>query len=162
MLLSDKLFGVDIPKKMLYLLIVMLITYCLLFSEYNYLILIVGCLIVAVKDVITFRNVCICYLAFTFGISIEFNSTFITLVAMVFSIVCMVYNKENIKYYALVALVFTCFMGVDLGIEHYQSKVSNELAIKEEKFATILENWADKDFYMQALEKDDVSSFVKN
>lgn len=162
MLLSDKLFGVDIPKKMLYLLIVMLITYCLLFSEYNYLILIIGCLIVAVKDVITFRNVCICYLAFTFGISIEFDLTFITLVAMVFSIVCMVYNKENIKYYALVGLVFTCFMGVDLGIEHYQSKVSNELSMKEEKFATILENWTDKDFYIQALEKDDVSSFVKN
>lgn len=162
MLLSDKLFGVDIPKKMLYLLMAMLITYCLLFTEYNYLILIVGYLIVAVKDVITFRNVCICYLAFTLGISIEFDLTFITLVAMVFSIVCMIYNKENIKYYALVGLVFTCFMVVDLGIEHYQSKAINELTIKEEKFATILENWTDKDFYMQALEKDDVSSFVKN
>lgn len=162
MLLSDKLFGFNIPKKMLYLLIGLLITYCIMFSEYNYLILTVGCLIVTIKDDINFRNVCICYLVFTLGISLEYNITFITLVAMGISIVCMVKDVENIKYYTLVCLVFVMFMLVDLGISNYKAKVSNELAIKEEKFATILDNWTNKDFYMQALEKDDVDSFVKN
>ena len=162
MLLSDKLFGFNIPKKMLYLLIGLLITYCLMYSEYNYLILTVGCLIVTIKDDINFRNVCICYLVFTLGISSEYNITFITLVAMGISLACMVRDVENIKYYTLVCLVFVMFMLVDLGISNYKAKVSNELAIKEEKFATIVENWTNKDFYMQALEKDDVDSFVKN
>lgn len=162
MLLSDRLFGFRIPKKMLYLLIGLLITYCIMFSEYNYLILTVGCLIVTIKDDINFRNVCICYLVFTLGISSEYNITFITLVAMGISIVCMVRDAKNIKYYTLVCLVFVMFMLVDLGISNYKAKVSNELAIKEEKFATIVENWTSKDFYMQALEKDDVDSFVKN
>lgn len=162
MLLSDRLIGFSIPKKMLYLLIGLLITYCVMFSEYNYLILTVGCLIVTIKDDINFRNVCICYLVFTLGISSEYNITFITLVAMGISIVCMVKDVENIKYYAIVCLVFVMFMLVDLGISNYKAKVSNELAIKEEKFATIVENWTSKDFYMQALEKDDVDSFVKN
>ena len=162
MLLSDKLIGFSIPKKMLYLLIGLLITYCIMFSEYNYLILTVGCLIVTIKDDINFRNVCICYLVFTLGISSEYNITFITLVAMGISIVCVVRDAKNIKYYTLVCLVFVMFMLVDLGISNYKAKVSNELAIKEEKFATILDNWTNKDFYMQALEKDDVDSFVKN
>ena len=162
MLLSDRLIGFSIPKKMLYLLIGILITYCLMYSEYNYLILTVGCLIVTIKDDINFRNVCICYLVFTLGISSEYNITFITLVAMGISLVCMVRDAKNIKYYTLVCLVFVMFMLVDLGISNYKAKVSNELAIKEEKFATILDNWTNKDFYMQALEKDDVDSFVKN
>lgn len=162
MLLSDKLIGFSIPKKMLYLLIGLLITYCIMYSEYNYLILTVGCLIVTIKDDINFRNVCICYLVFTLGISSEYNITFITLVAMGISIVCMVRDAKNIKYYTLVCLVFIMFMLVDLGVSNYKAKVSNELAIKEEKFATILDNWTNKDFYMQALEKDDIDSFVKN
>lgn len=162
MLLSDKLIGFSIPKKMLYLLIGLLITYCIMYSEYNYLILTVGCLIVTIKDDINFRNVCICYLVFTLGISSEYNITFITLVAMGISIVCMVRDAKNIKYYAIVCLVFVMFMLVDLGVSNYKAKVSNELAIKEEKFETIVENWTSKDFYMQALEKDDVDSFVKN
>ena len=162
MLLSDRLIGFSILKKMLYLLIGLLITYCIMYSEYNYLILTVGCLIVTIKDDINFRNVCICYLVFTLGISSEYNITFITLVAMGISLVCMVKDAENIKYYTLVCLVFVMFMLVDLGISNYKAKVSNELAIKEEKFATILDNWTNKDFYMQALENDDVDSFVKN
>lgn len=162
MLLSDKLIGFSIPKKMLYLLIGLLITYCIMYSEYNYLILTVGCLIVTIKDDINFRSVCVCYLVFTLGISSEYNITFITLVAMGISIVCMVRDVKNIKYYTLVCLVFVMFMLVDLGISNYKAKVSNELAIKEEKFATIVENWTSKDFYMQDLEKDDVDSFVKN
>lgn len=162
MLLSDKLIGFSIPKKMLYLLIGLLITYCIMYSEYNYLILTVGCLIVTIKDDINFRNVCICYLVFTLGISSEYNITFITLVSMGISLVCIVRDAKNIKYYTLVCLVFVMFMLVDLGIGNYKAKVSNELAIKEEKFATILDNWTNKDFYMQALEKDDVDSFVKN
>lgn len=162
MLLSDRLIGFSIPKKMLYLLIGLLIAYCIMYSEYNYLILTVGSLIVTIKDDINFRNVCICYLVFTLGISSEYNITFITLVAMGISLVCMVRDAKNIKYYTLVCLVFVMFMLVDLGISNYKAKVSNELAIKEEKFATILDNWTNKDFYMQALEKDDVDSFVKN
>lgn len=162
MLLSDRLIGFSIPKKMLYLLIGLVITYCLMYSEYNYLILAVGSLIVTIKDDINFRNVCICYLVFTLGISSEYNITFITLVAMGISLVCMVRDAKNIKYYTVVCLVFVMFMLVDLGVSNYKAKVSNELAIKEKKFATIQENWTNKDFYMQALEKDDVDSFVKN
>lgn len=162
MLLSDRLIGFSIPKKMLYLLIGLLITYCLMYSEYNYLILAVGCLIVTIKDDINFRNVCICYLVFTLGISSEYNITFITLVAMGISLVCTVRDAKNIKYYTVVCLVFVMFMLVDLGVSNYRVKVSNELAIKEKKFATIVENWTNKEFYMQALEKDDVDSFVKN
>lgn len=162
MLLSDRLIGFSILKKMLYLLIGLLITYCLMYSEYNYLILAVGCLIVTIKDDINFRNVCICYLVFTLGISSEYNITFITLVAMGISLVCMVRDAKNIKYYTIVCLVFVMFMLVDLGVSNYKAKVSSELAIKEKKFATIVENWTNKDFYMQTLEKDDVDSFVKN
>lgn len=162
MLLSDRLIGFSIPKKMLYLLIGLLITYCLMYSEYNYLILAVGCLIVTIKDDINFRNVCICYLVFTLGISSEYNITFITLVAMGISLVCMVRDAKNIKYYTIVCLVFVMFVLVDLGVSNYKAKVSDELDIKEKKFATIVENWTNKEFYMQALEKDDVDSFVKN
>ena len=159
MLLSDKLFGNSILKKMIYLLIILLALYCSVFNNYSYLIVFVGCCIIALKDNITFRKVCLCYLAFALGISFEYNITAITLVAMIFSIACMLYDNKNVKYYTLVSVLFMGFLIIDTLALSYKSNLSSELATKEKKFEIIHEHWTDKNFYMQALNKDDVSSF---
>lgn len=159
MYFSDKIFNESVLKKLLYLLGFMVVVYCCINTGFSYLILIMGYVIVAVKKRLNVSSVGFSYCLFLMLTGLSLDAKFMTIIAIIFSLVYPIYDRKNLKYFVVAFILYIGFAFIDMGYLNFKANTIKELGVKEKQFEMIKEHWTDDSFYKQALENTDISSF---
>jgi len=159
MYFSDRIFNESVLEKLLYLLGFMVVVYCCINTGFSYLILIMGYIIVAVKKRLSVSSVGFSYCLFLMLTGLNFDTKFMTIIAIIFSLVYPLYDRKNLKYFVVVFILYIGFAFIDIGYLNFKANTIKELDVKEKQFEMIKEHWTEDSFYKQALENTDISSF---
>ena len=159
MYFSDRIFNESVLKKLLYLLGFMVVVYCCINTGFSYLILIMGYVIVTVKKRLSVSSVGFSYCLFLLITGLNLDTKFMTIIAVIFSLVYPLYDRKNLKYFVVVFILYIGFVFIDMGYLNFKANTIKELDVKEKQFEMIKEHWTEDSFYKQALENTDISTF---